>query len=228
MIGTLALRRAAFAPLLRVLAACAACGAVLGLASNAIAQRPGPNINMVSGMTLPDGDPFLQRQNEPSIAVSTRNPCHLLAGANDYRTVDLPGLPADMENGDARLGLFKSFDCGKTWNVARRARAGASRGIGTASRAGHSPGSCDANSGRRRQKRRPAGGEETLGGIPRHYSARGFARDRAASIASVPWSRSCCADLTRCAGFLVPGLGRCTWSRNSAIRSQRACPPRCR
>ena len=27
------------------------------------------------------GDPFLQRQNEPSIAVSSRNPCHLLAGA---------------------------------------------------------------------------------------------------------------------------------------------------
>ncbi len=28
-------------------------------------------------------------QNEPSIAVSTRNACHLLAGANDYGTVDL-------------------------------------------------------------------------------------------------------------------------------------------
>jgi len=80
------------------------------------AQVPGPNINMVSGTTLPDGDPFLQRQNEPSIAVSTRNPCHLLAGANDYRTVDIPGLPDDKENGgDAWLGLFKSFDCGRTW-----------------------------------------------------------------------------------------------------------------
>ena len=47
---------------------------------------------MVSGDTWPEGDPFLQRQNEPSIAASTRNPLHLLAGSNDYRTVDLPGL----------------------------------------------------------------------------------------------------------------------------------------
>ncbi|MDA2936760.1 hypothetical protein MYX75_00645 [Acidobacteria bacterium AH-259-A15] len=35
---------------------------------------PGPNVNMVSGTVLPTGDPYLQRQNEPSIAVSTRNP----------------------------------------------------------------------------------------------------------------------------------------------------------
>jgi hypothetical protein len=47
----------------------------------------GRNVNMVSGTTLPGGDPYLQRQNEPSIAASTRNPLHLLAGANDYRTV---------------------------------------------------------------------------------------------------------------------------------------------
>jgi len=34
----------------------------------------GRNVNMASGNELPDGDPFLQRQNEPSMAVSTRNP----------------------------------------------------------------------------------------------------------------------------------------------------------
>ncbi|MFN8091433.1 MAG: Ig-like domain repeat protein [Vicinamibacteria bacterium] len=88
------------------------------LPSSATAQTAvpvaGQNVNMVSGTGWPGGDPFLQRQNEPSIAVSTRNPAHLLAGANDYRTVDIPGLPGD-EVGDAWLGVFKSFDGGQTW-----------------------------------------------------------------------------------------------------------------
>src|SRR6058998_3529065 len=75
---------------------------------------PGQNVNMVSGTQWPGGDPFLQRQNEPSIAVSSRNPQHLLAGANDYRTVDLKFL-ATGETGDAWLGVFKSFDGGATW-----------------------------------------------------------------------------------------------------------------
>jgi len=65
----------------------------------------GRNVNMVSGTEWPNGDPFLQRQNEPSIAASTRNPMHLLGGSNDYRTIDLPGLPGAAETGDAWLGL---------------------------------------------------------------------------------------------------------------------------
>src|SRR6185295_10813662 len=90
-----------------VLSTAAAVGVAAGL-SNVSAQVPGPNVNMVSGKTLPDGDPFLQRQNEPSGAVSTRNPLHLLAGANDYRTVDLPGMPDGEESiGDAWMGVFK-------------------------------------------------------------------------------------------------------------------------
>jgi hypothetical protein len=89
--------------------------ALIVCASQAGAQIAGQNVNMVSGTKWPGGDPFLQRQNEPSMAVSSRNPLHLLAGANDYRTVDLPGLPDGEETGDAWLGIFKSFDGGQTW-----------------------------------------------------------------------------------------------------------------
>src|SRR5262249_17892343 len=60
--------------------------AVAGLAV-VTAQVPGPNVNMVSGKTLPDGDPFLQRQNEPSGALPTRNPLHILAGADSSLVV---------------------------------------------------------------------------------------------------------------------------------------------
>jgi hypothetical protein len=81
------------------------------------AQTPvfGQNVNMVSGTDWSTGDPFLQRQNEPSVAVSTRNNLHLLAGANDYRAVDLPGILGIDARGDAWLGVFKSFDGGLTW-----------------------------------------------------------------------------------------------------------------
>ena len=87
----------------------------LAAAISAGAQVSGQNVNMVSGTNWTNGDPFLQRQNEPSIAVSSRNPSHLLGGANDYRTVDLPGLLGIDERGDAWLGLFKSFDAGRRW-----------------------------------------------------------------------------------------------------------------
>jgi hypothetical protein len=86
-----------------------------------INPQPGTNVNMVSGTGWPGGDPFLQRQNESQLAFSVRNPLHVVAGANDYRSVDLPfpfedNEPGDEEyGGDAWLGLFKSFDGGQTW-----------------------------------------------------------------------------------------------------------------
>src|SRR6266478_6524103 len=80
-----------------------------------MAQSAGDSVNMVSGTGWTNGDPFLQRQNEPSLAVSTRNTLHLLGGANDYRSVDIAGLAGQSERADAWLGLFKSFDGGQTW-----------------------------------------------------------------------------------------------------------------
>src|SRR5579871_3070443 len=83
--------------------------------SVAIAQIPGQNINMVSGTNWPAGDPYLQRQNEPTMAVSSRNPEHLMGGANDYRTVDIPNPNAPTILGDAWLGVYTSLDGGETW-----------------------------------------------------------------------------------------------------------------
>jgi hypothetical protein len=96
---------------------------IVGHGTLALGQAPGPalvvgrNVNMVSGTNWPAGDPYLQRQNEPSVAASTRNPLHLLAGANDYRTVDIPFVDGAAETGDAWLGLFKSFDGGQRWQT---------------------------------------------------------------------------------------------------------------
>jgi hypothetical protein len=100
---------------LRLLAFTAALACCFPATLAAQKTSAGTNVNMVSGMDWTTGDPFLQRQNEPSVAVSTRNPLHLFAGANDYRTVDLPGLLGIEERGDAWLGVFKSFDGGQTW-----------------------------------------------------------------------------------------------------------------
>lgn len=90
---------------------------------NGVGLVAGRNVNMVSGTEWPEGDPWLQRQNEPSIAVSTRNPLHLIAGANDYRSIDeykpddeLPGFEKESSAPrDAWLGVFKSYDGGQSW-----------------------------------------------------------------------------------------------------------------
>jgi hypothetical protein len=104
-----------------LLSVCFALSASSQLAAQVTDAVAGQNINMVSGTQFPGGDPYLQRQNESSMAVSSRNPQHLLGGANDYRSVDIP-FPPDTENGveketgDAWVGVFTSTDGGQTWS----------------------------------------------------------------------------------------------------------------
>jgi hypothetical protein len=83
----------------------------------------GTNINIVGGpaslsqgppFTI-TGDPYLQRQNEPSMACSSRNPVNCLAAANDYRLVGTPGVQDGKVTGDAWLGVFWTHDEGQTW-----------------------------------------------------------------------------------------------------------------
>ena len=73
-------------------------GALLAFASVVVsdAQVRGPNRNATSGTAAPDDpdgflktDLFQQRQNESVIVSSTVNAEHLLAAANDYRTIDV-------------------------------------------------------------------------------------------------------------------------------------------
>ena len=75
----------------------------------------GANVNMVSGDSFPNGDPFQRQQNEGSVAFSSRNNLHMLAGANDYRAVDVPGLPGGRETGDSWPSYFWSTTGGGIW-----------------------------------------------------------------------------------------------------------------
>jgi hypothetical protein len=85
---------------------------------------PGRNVNMSGGPQIIEvtpnsfevrGDVLGRAQNEPSCAISTRNPQHVLCGANDYRMVDVPGVTQSQLIRDAWLGEFQSIDGGDRW-----------------------------------------------------------------------------------------------------------------
>jgi hypothetical protein len=100
---------------------------ILGLVSAALMQpstqseepglKAGQNVNVVGGTEPETGDPYLQRQNEPTLAFSTRNIMNILVGMNDYRTIDIPfadELPGAVINTakDAWLSYAQSNDGG--------------------------------------------------------------------------------------------------------------------
>ena len=63
------------------------------------------------------GDVSMQRQNELSMACSSRNPQTCLAAGNDYRLVGLPSV-SDGDGkvtADAWLGIFWSRNGGQAW-----------------------------------------------------------------------------------------------------------------
>ena len=53
----------------------------------------GANVNMVSGESFPNGDPFQRQQNEPSVAYSSRNNLHLLSGLTTTALSTYPVYP---------------------------------------------------------------------------------------------------------------------------------------
>ena len=70
----------------------AAAAVVLATVATPVAQQiiPGRNVNMVAGTKWPDGDPYLQRQNEPSIDLkspSHASPVSLASLTNGMSTV---------------------------------------------------------------------------------------------------------------------------------------------
>ena len=93
-------------------------------AIDASAQQAGTNVNVLPVLTDqngnvitpamdPDahlkGDYYLQRQVEPSIAVSTRNPSHVVAFFNDYRAVDIPLDSGLGQTARAKTGFLGRF-----------------------------------------------------------------------------------------------------------------------
>ena len=89
-------------------------------------QEPGPNRSVLTGFVDPldpdaeiKTDMFLQRQNEPAIAPSSVNPDHLIAAANDYRTIDVGEDFGLGESNESFLAI-----------VVRTLRAGLTRLVG--------------------------------------------------------------------------------------------------
>ena len=96
--------------------------ALLTIVAPVIAQQAGTNVNVLP-VVLPldlnhdgrpddpdwylKGDGYLQRQLEPTIAVSTRNPDHLVAFFNDYRAVDI-GDDTGLGEGDMEALTLKA------------------------------------------------------------------------------------------------------------------------
>ncbi len=90
----------------------------------AMAQQAGENINVLPVVFPQDdpewelkGDGYLQRQVEPSIAASTRNPDHLVAFFNDYRAVDIAddiGL-GETETMVALVNIAREIMMAATW-----------------------------------------------------------------------------------------------------------------
>jgi len=82
----------------------------------------GHNVNMSGGEQALSLNPFHVRgdvlgrpANEPSCAISTRNPQHILCGANDYRMVDVPGVTVTKLVRDSWQGVYHSIDGGESW-----------------------------------------------------------------------------------------------------------------
>ena len=93
-------------------------GSLLSLVVAApLAAQPfavGPNVNMVTGTRFPEGDFGLTKQNEVSLAVSSRHSRHLMAGSNDWRLVQVP-VAEGLAGAKAWTSLYKSVDGGSTW-----------------------------------------------------------------------------------------------------------------
>ena len=85
-----------------------------------------PNVNVAGGPAClksqdPNcpaqvfGDVPMQRQNELSMACSSRNPQTCLAAGNDYRLINLPGVDDGKVTADAWMGIFWTRNGGQSW-----------------------------------------------------------------------------------------------------------------